>query len=252
MAAVTPDDRAVWVAVIGHPPAHRDPARPVRRRPDVHRRPGHRRRGAARDDRVLLPVRLAGLPRLRRRGPRLDHARPGHAQGGLFVFDPHRRDRPRVRPGRRARELRHRLQRGRLPGDRELVGRVRRGRRGRRGRVVRVDTATFALLDTRSSEGVDAHGVRITPDGREFWQVNRGTGDGLRIDARTFAVSGRSRPVTRPTSSTSPPTGASPTSRSAARTRSPATRTCRAGRSRRARHRRRDRCARDAASTRRR
>jgi hypothetical protein len=53
-----------------------------------------------------------------------------------------------------------------------------------------VDTATFEVLRTSTSEGVDAHGVRITPDGREFWQVNRGTGNGLRIDARTFAVLG--------------------------------------------------------------
>jgi DNA-binding beta-propeller fold protein YncE len=53
-----------------------------------------------------------------------------------------------------------------------------------------VDTKTFEVLQTSGSAGVDAHGVRITPDGREFWQVNRGTGDGLRIDARTFAVLG--------------------------------------------------------------
>lgn len=53
-----------------------------------------------------------------------------------------------------------------------------------------VDTRTFALVGSGPSAGVDAHGVRLTPDGREFWQVNRGTGDGLRIDARTFAVLG--------------------------------------------------------------
>jgi hypothetical protein len=54
-----------------------------------------------------------------------------------------------------------------------------------------VDTTSFDVLQASGSAGVDAHGVRITPDGREFWQVNRGTGDGLRIDARTFAVLGQ-------------------------------------------------------------
>jgi sugar lactone lactonase YvrE len=53
-----------------------------------------------------------------------------------------------------------------------------------------VDTTSFEVLQTSGSAGVDAHGVRITPDGREFWQVNRGSSDGLRIDARTFAVLG--------------------------------------------------------------
>ena len=53
-----------------------------------------------------------------------------------------------------------------------------------------VDTTSFDVLQASGSAGVDAHGVRITPDGREFWQVNRGTGNGLRIDARTFTVLG--------------------------------------------------------------
>jgi DNA-binding beta-propeller fold protein YncE len=53
-----------------------------------------------------------------------------------------------------------------------------------------IDTTSFEVLLAAPSAGVDAHGVRITPDGRELWQVNRGTGNGLRIDARTFDVLG--------------------------------------------------------------
>jgi DNA-binding beta-propeller fold protein YncE len=52
------------------------------------------------------------------------------------------------------------------------------------------DTTSFELISSASSAGVDAHGVRRSADGSEFWQVNRGTGDGLRIDARTFRVIG--------------------------------------------------------------
>lgn len=52
------------------------------------------------------------------------------------------------------------------------------------------DTDTFELLQTASSDGVDAHGVRLTPDGEVFWQVNRGTDDGQIIDADTFEVVG--------------------------------------------------------------
>jgi DNA-binding beta-propeller fold protein YncE len=52
------------------------------------------------------------------------------------------------------------------------------------------DTDTFELIQTASSDGVDAHGVRITPDGDAFWQVNRGSDDGQIIDASTFEVVG--------------------------------------------------------------
>jgi DNA-binding beta-propeller fold protein YncE len=52
------------------------------------------------------------------------------------------------------------------------------------------DTDTFELIQTASSDGVDSHGVRITPDGDAFWQVNRGSDDGQIIDASTFEVVG--------------------------------------------------------------
>ena len=40
----------------------------------------------------------------------------------------------------------------------------------------------------RSSEGRDAHGVWITPDGGELWMVNRASSDGIVIDPETDEV----------------------------------------------------------------
>ncbi|HEX6234161.1 MAG TPA: hypothetical protein VFZ63_13625 [Jiangellaceae bacterium] len=37
-------------------------------------------------------------------------------------------------------------------------------------------------------EGLDAHALRLTPDESSYWTVNRGSSDGLVIDARTFEV----------------------------------------------------------------
>jgi hypothetical protein len=37
-------------------------------------------------------------------------------------------------------------------------------------------------------EGLDAHALRLTPDGSSYWMVNRHSSDGLVIDAETFMV----------------------------------------------------------------
>lgn len=44
------------------------------------------------------------------------------------------------------------------------------------------------LLRTESARGFDAHGVRFTPDGRDLWAVNRISDNGLIIDGRSFRV----------------------------------------------------------------
>jgi DNA-binding beta-propeller fold protein YncE len=44
------------------------------------------------------------------------------------------------------------------------------------------------LLRTESARGLDAHGVRFTPDGRHLWAVNRISDNGLVIDGRSFRV----------------------------------------------------------------
>jgi DNA-binding beta-propeller fold protein YncE len=50
------------------------------------------------------------------------------------------------------------------------------------------DARSKQLLRTESARGVDAHGVRFTPDGKRLWAVNRVSDNGLVIDARTFRV----------------------------------------------------------------
>jgi DNA-binding beta-propeller fold protein YncE len=53
------------------------------------------------------------------------------------------------------------------------------------------DRESKELLDTRPSEGLDTHGLRLTPDGSEYWQVNRNSDDALVIDADTLEVTRR-------------------------------------------------------------
>jgi DNA-binding beta-propeller fold protein YncE len=192
MAAVTPDDSAVWVAVIG--------ARTLVEIPlDLGAAAPTFTIGRTVDVEELLSTTGFDYPSASpvchlydRDGRAWITLGPGMQQGGLFVFDTvtasvvHAYDPTVVRAncgvgftadGRRA-----------IANWSGVFGAdIEDGE----GEWYVFDTATFALLETRSSEGVDAHGVRLSADGREFWQVNRGTGDGLRIDARTFAVTGR-------------------------------------------------------------
>jgi len=50
------------------------------------------------------------------------------------------------------------------------------------------DTATHELIKRESSRGLDAHGVRVTPNGKELWMVNRATSNGIIIDTATDEV----------------------------------------------------------------
>jgi len=50
------------------------------------------------------------------------------------------------------------------------------------------DVDTHELVHADGSGGVDAHGVRLHPDGDALWQVNRGTDDGQIIDPDTYEV----------------------------------------------------------------
>lgn len=54
-----------------------------------------------------------------------------------------------------------------------------------------IDRASKVLLQTHSAArgevaGLDAHGLRLTPDGARYWQVNRASDDGLVIDASSI------------------------------------------------------------------
>jgi DNA-binding beta-propeller fold protein YncE len=50
------------------------------------------------------------------------------------------------------------------------------------------DRASRELLESHSSRGFDAHGLRLDPRGEHYWMVNRGSDNGLVVDAETFEV----------------------------------------------------------------
>jgi DNA-binding beta-propeller fold protein YncE len=54
-----------------------------------------------------------------------------------------------------------------------------------------IDPDTYELLHTRDAEGLDTHGLRLTPDGSSYWQVNRNSDNALVIDATTLEVTRR-------------------------------------------------------------
>lgn len=51
-----------------------------------------------------------------------------------------------------------------------------------------IDPVTYDLLATREANGFDTHGLRLTPDGSTYWQVNRLSDEALLIDADSLEV----------------------------------------------------------------
>jgi DNA-binding beta-propeller fold protein YncE len=191
MAAVTPDDRAVWVAVIGSRELVEIPLDLTASAPTF-------AAGRILDVEELLAGTGFAFPSASpvchdydAQGRAWITLGPGMTQGGLIVLD--------VTTGEIVHAFDPDIVRANCgigfnaDGTRAIAnwsGTFGADVVDGEGEWYVVDTTTFEVLQTSGSAGVDAHGVRITPDGREFWQVNRGTGDGLRIDARTFAVLG--------------------------------------------------------------
>ncbi|MFA9429882.1 YncE family protein [Egicoccus sp. AB-alg2] len=54
-----------------------------------------------------------------------------------------------------------------------------------------IDPDTYEVQRTEDTEGFDAHGLRLTPDGSSYWQVNRASDNALVIDAETLEVTRR-------------------------------------------------------------
>jgi DNA-binding beta-propeller fold protein YncE len=191
MAAVTPDDSAVWVAVIGTRELVEIPL-------DLGAADPSFTLGRTVDVEALLASTGFDYPSASpvchdydAQGRAWITLGPGMAQGGLFVFDTvsgtvvHAFDPEVVRANCGIGFSQD--------GTRAIAnwsGTFGADIIDTEGEWYVVDTTSFELVQTASSGGVDAHGVRITPGGDEFWQVNRGTSDGLRIDARTFDVLG--------------------------------------------------------------
>lgn len=51
-----------------------------------------------------------------------------------------------------------------------------------------IDPDTYELLDIREANGFDTHGLRLSPDGSTYWQVNRISDEAMLIDAETLEV----------------------------------------------------------------
>jgi DNA-binding beta-propeller fold protein YncE len=49
-----------------------------------------------------------------------------------------------------------------------------------------IDPTTYELEETRAANGFDTHGLRLSPDGSTYWQVNRNSDDAMLIDAATL------------------------------------------------------------------
>ena len=202
MAAVTPDDSAVWVAVIGSAddqatqalveiPLDLDADEPVfaiGRTVDVR---------AVLEDYLdaqdldwafpgFQPVCQQFTPDSREAWVTLG---PGWNQGGLFVLD---LKSATVTAAWDPAEVKANCGVGvNADGTRVVAnwsGAVIGPGQDTDGEWYLFDAHTKELLRTESARGVDAHGVRFTPDGKRLWMVNRVSGNGLVIDARTFRV----------------------------------------------------------------
>ena len=192
MAAVTPDDSAVWVAVMAGErlveiPLNLDTAEPVfeiDREVDV-------RAGLASFEDAEGWEFSSYNPVCHQYSPDSAEAwvtlGPGWADGGLFVldlasgeitdaFDP---DEVKANCGVSVTE------------DHVVAnwsGNITEGDDQTDGEWYVIDAHTKELSQTGSAEGVDAHGVRLTPDGSSYWLVNRGSDNAIVIDAETFEV----------------------------------------------------------------
>lgn len=204
MAAVTPDDTAVWVAAIGTAELVEieldldGPSFEIGETLDV--------------EELLAPVEAAN-PTWRPGDPDFDEEEfrytsyspvchqytpdsaeawvtlgPSWRDGGLFVLD---LDRLEVTAAWNPAEVKANCGIAVSPDGEHAVanwsGRVEAGQDSD-GEWYVFDTASKQLLLTESARGLDAHGVRFTPDGKRLWAVNRNSDEGLIINARTFGV----------------------------------------------------------------
>lgn len=191
MAAVTPDDSAVWIAAIGSQELVEIPLDLDARRPTF--RIGARLEVAD----LLAPIEAAEgwdfpsySPICQQYSPDSREAwvtlGPGWSEGGLFVLD---LDTHEVSAAWDPTVVRANCGVS-VTEDRAIAnfsGQVVAGD-DTEGEWYVFDRQAKAHLATRSAEGLDAHGVRLSPDGSAYWMVNRASDDGLVIDADTLEV----------------------------------------------------------------
>lgn len=194
MAAVTPDDSAVWVAAIGAQrmveiPLDLDADEPtfeIGRELDVEEGLGPLEDANGWDFPSYGPVCHQYSPDSSEAWVTLG---PAHDQGGLFVLD---LDAGTITAAWDPSDVRancgvafdH-------DGTRVIAnwsGTLDAEHGDTEGEWYVFDAQAKQLIHRDSSRGFDAHGVRFSPDGRQLWMVNRITDNALIIDARTFRV----------------------------------------------------------------
>ncbi len=195
MAAVTPDDDAVWVAAIGAQqlveiPLDLDANTPVFEIGAVVSVEALLTEQADFEWPSFSPVchqyNDAGTEAWVTLGP-------GIAQGGLFVFDTstheviHAYDPAEVRANC---GVAFSDDDSRVLANWSGVFGEAAGGNDEDGTWYVFDSETKELLQTSSSEGVDAHGLRLNPRKGVYWQVNRGSNDGVIIDEDDLTVVG--------------------------------------------------------------
>jgi DNA-binding beta-propeller fold protein YncE len=189
MASFTPDDRAILVDVIGSSENFRD-GTVLEIQADLGSETFTLGRSLTLADDPLIADNSDDFadtgPVCHEYGPNGTHAfitlGPGLANGGLVVLDTQSFELaaafgPEVLP----------VNCGTMPNaDRSRM--VVNGGSADVGHWYVLDTTTFQVVHDDSSRGADAHGVWLSPDGREFWMVNRVSKNGIVIDAESFEV----------------------------------------------------------------
>ncbi|MDA0269997.1 MAG: hypothetical protein O2919_03110 [Chloroflexi bacterium] len=195
MAAVTPDDDAVWVAAIG--------ARQLVQIPlDLKAENPVFQIGATISVETLLTEQTdyewpSFSPVCHQYNDDGTEAwitlGPGIAQGGLFVFDTETHN---IVHAYDPAEVRANFGVAFSDNDRQVLanwsgvfGAAAEGN-DQEGTWYTFDARSKELLGTESSQGIDAHGLRLNPRKGVYWQVNRGSNDGIIIDEDSLEVVG--------------------------------------------------------------
>lgn len=118
---------------------------------------------------------------------------PGIAQGGLFVFDTQTHD---VVHAYDPAEVRSNCGVAFSDDERQVLTNwsgvfgEAAGGTDQEGTWYVHDVRSKEVLLTAPSQGVDAHGIRLNPRKGVYWQVNRGSNDGIIIDEDSLEVIG--------------------------------------------------------------
>lgn len=189
MASFTLDDRAIVVDVIGSPDHYRD-GRIVEIEADLNNETFRTGRTLTLAEDPLIRDHSGRFedtgPICHEYGPNGTHAfitlGPGLANGGLVVLNT---DTWRLDAAFGPAELP--VNCGTVPNaDRSQM--VLTAGSDEVGHFYVLDTQSFEVVHDADTRGIDAHGVWLTPDGGEFWMVNRVSDDGIVVDAETYEV----------------------------------------------------------------